>query len=85
MATIYGLSSDLSTGIDEIEFSIGLVPGAPAINLEKLDITFSTPGTHPIIITLKTNASTTKFSTKLNALAPVTYLQPGDQVEINIR
>ncbi len=85
VGTIYGLSSDPSTGIDEIRFSIGLVPGAPAINLENLDIAFSTPGTQPVTVTRGTNASTTKFTTKLNALTPVTYLQPGDQVEINFK
>jgi flagellin FlaB len=85
VGNIYGLSTNPSTGIDEIKFSISLAPGAPAINLEKLDIVFSTPGTQAIILTQGTNASTTVFTTKQNALTPVTYLQPTDQVEINFK
>jgi flagellin FlaB len=85
IGNVYGLAADPAAGIDEIKFSIGLAPGAPAINLEKLDIVFSTPGTQPIILTQGTNASTTVFTTQQNALNPVTYLQPTDQVEINFR
>jgi len=85
VGTVFGLSTNPSEGIDEIKFSIGLAPGAPAINLEKLDIVFSTPNTQPIILTQGTNASTTVFTTKQNALTPVTYLQTTEQVEINFK
>ncbi len=83
VGNVYGLASDPSQGIDEIKFSIGLAPGAASINLEKLDIVFSTPDTQPITLTQGTNASTTVFTTKQNSLVPVTYLEPADQVEIN--
>jgi flagellin FlaB len=85
VGNIYGLSTDPSVGIDEIKFSIGLAPGAPAINLEKLDIVFSTPNTTPIILTRGTNISTSEFTTKLNALTQVTTMQKNDQVEINFK
>ena len=85
VGTVYGLSKNQSEGIDEIKFSIGLAPGAPAINLKKLDIVFSTPDAQPIILTQGTNASTKVFTTKQNAMTPVTYLQPTEQVEINFK
>ena len=83
VGNVYGLASNPSQGINEIKFSIGLAPGAPAINLEKLDIVFSTPNTQPLILTQGTNAVNTVFTTKQNSLVPVTYLEPADQVEIN--
>jgi archaellin len=85
VGTVYGLSTNQSEGIDEIKFSIGLAPGAPAINLEKLDIVFSTPDAQPIILTQGANASKKVFTTKQNALTPVTHLQPTEQVEINFK
>jgi flagellin FlaB len=85
IGNVYGLASTPSSGIDEIKFSIGLAPGAPSINLDKLDIVFSTPNTTPIIITRGTAASTSEFTAKLNALTPVTSMQINDQVEINFK
>ena len=50
IGNVYGLASDPSSGIDEIKFSIGLAPGAAAVDLTKLKIAFSTPATTPIIL-----------------------------------
>ena len=85
VGTVYGLSTNQSEGIDDIKFSIGLAPCAPSINLEKLDIVFSTPNTQPIILTQGSNASTTVFTTKQNTLIPLTYLQLTEQEEINFK
>jgi flagellin FlaB len=85
IGNVYGIATDPSSGIDEIKFSIGLAPGAPAINLEKLDIVFSTPNTTPIILTIGNNTSKSEFTAKLNALTPITSLQKNDQIEINFK
>lgn len=85
LGNVYGIASDPSTGIDEIKFSIGLAPGAPSINLEKLNIIFSTPSTDPIILTRGNTSSTSEFTTKLNALNQVSTMQLNDQVEINFK
>src|SRR5512136_2827444 len=54
IGNVYRLSYN-STGatpgnITEITFSIGLAPGAPAIDLPKMKIVFSTPATSPGIL-----------------------------------
>ena len=85
IGNVYGIATDPSSGIDEIKFSIGLAPGAPSINLEKLNIVFSTPGTQPIILTIGNTTSTSEFTAKLSALTPVTTMQLNDQVEINFK
>ena len=40
---VYGLTSDTTEGIDQIRFTIGLVPGTPYIDMEKMHI-IVTPG-----------------------------------------
>jgi len=47
IGNVYGLASNPSAGIDEIRFTIGLAPGALPIDLTKMKIVFSTPGTTP--------------------------------------
>jgi flagellin FlaB len=81
IGSVYGLSTD-NINITEIKFSIGLAPGAPAIDLSKMKIVFSTPTTSPVILTQGTTANTTAFSTKLNGATAVTSMNANDQVEI---
>ena len=45
---VYGLASDPDAGIDEIRFTIGLDPCSPALDLTKVQIVYSTPGTFPV-------------------------------------
>jgi flagellin FlaB len=82
IGNVYGQSSNPSAGIDEIKFSIGLAPGAPAIDLTKMKIVFSTPSTNPIILTQGSTASNSVFTTKLNGDTPVSSLNLYQQVEI---
>ena len=82
IGNVYGLASHPSDGIDEITFVIGLAPGAPAIDLTKLQITFSTPNAPPLPLIYATRASTSFFTTKIGT-TKVTSLNPGDQVVIN--
>jgi flagellin FlaB len=56
VGNVYGLASDTTKGIDQIRFTIGLVPGTPYIDLEKMKIVVSTPTISPKIL-VWTNAS----------------------------
>jgi flagellin FlaB len=87
IGNVYGLSSN-STGatagnITEIKFSIGLAPGAPAMDLTKMKIVFSTPSTSPVILAQGTTASTTVFTTKLNGATSANSLNANEQVEVD--
>jgi flagellin FlaB len=87
IGNVYGLSSVPASGIDEIRFSIGLAPGAPAIDLTKMKIVFSTPTTSPIILAQNNTigASNTTFTTRLNGATNVTSMNANDQVEIDFK
>jgi archaellin len=66
IGNVYGIASNPSSGIDEIRFTIGLAPGAPAIDLTKMKIVFSTLSTSSIVLTQGAIASTSVFTTKLD-------------------
>ncbi|MDO8873990.1 MAG: flagellin [Methanoregula sp.] len=70
---VYGLGSGPSpTLINEIQFSIGLAPGSPTIDLTMLKIVYSRPDleTAPIILTYGGGtASTTEFSSTIATVA----------------
>ena len=82
VGSVFGLASNPSAGINEIRFSIGLAPGAPAIDLTKMKIVFSTPTTIPIILTQDVTASTSVFTTKLHGATQVNSMKANEQVEI---
>lgn len=79
--TVYGLASAPEAGIDEIRFTMGLDSCSPALDLTKVQIVFTTPGTFPVTLTHGTRTSTGFFTTK-SGTARVTSLDPGEQVEI---
>jgi archaellin len=78
------MSTD-NTNINRIVFSIGLAPGAPAVDLSKMKIVFSTPTTGPVILTQGADNSNTVFTTRLNGNITFNNLSmnANDQVEIN--
>jgi archaellin len=78
---VYGIASVPESGIDEIRFTLGLDPCSPALDLTKVQIVFSTPGTFPVTLSQGTRTSTGFFTTKVGT-ARVTSLNPGDRVEI---
>jgi len=88
VGNVYGLSSNTTEGIDQIRFTIGLVPGTPYIDLEKMSIVISTPTYGPKIVTW-TNQSTSTKDTNFIALkngvgvSQATILS-GDQAEIHV-
>jgi flagellin FlaB len=86
IGNVYGLASDPSSGIDEIKFSIGLAPGAPAIDLTKLKIAFSTPATTLVILPLGATATTTTFTAKeAGTGSNLDSLTQNQQVEIDFK
>jgi flagellin FlaB len=84
IGNVYGLASDPSSGIDEIRFSIGLAPGAQAVDLTKLKIAFSTPATTPVILPLGDNATLTTFTAKdAGAGSSLDSMTQNQQIEID--
>jgi len=84
VGNVYGLSSVPETGIDEIKFSIGLAPGAPAIDLTKLNIVFSTSETSPIILQPGDTATSTTFTAKeAGSGSSLDSMTPDQQIEID--
>jgi len=57
---VYGISDDTTLGVKEIMFTIGLAPGSPTLDLTKMRIVFSTPGTEPKIYVYGTGADNTQ-------------------------
>jgi len=78
---VIGRASDPAAGIDEIRFTIGPDPCSPAVDLTKMQIVFSTPGTFPVPLLYGTRTSTGFFTAKTGT-SRVTILNPGDQAEI---
>jgi len=60
---VYGLTSSSAadttgTQVNYIRFTIGLAPGSPTLDISKLRVAFSTPGTEPKIYTASTDLTT---------------------------
>jgi archaeal flagellin FlaB len=85
IGNVYGLASSPSAGIDEIRFTIGPAPGAPSVDLSKLKIVFSTPGTSPVIYVQGAAAGTGSFTTKLHGVSSVDLMNANEQVEIDFK
>ena len=88
VGNVYGLASNTTAGIDQIRFTIGLVPGTPYIDLEKMNIVVSTPTYGPKTLAW-TNASSSTEDTNFIALKNGIGLSQsamisGDQVEIQL-
>ena len=82
IGNVYGLSSVHATGITRFTFSIGLAPGASAIDLTKMKIVFSTPTTTPIILSQGQLQLLPAFLPPNNWYSAVSSMNPNDQVEI---
>jgi len=87
MGQVYGLASEAGdTQINEIQFSVGLAPGSPTLDLSLMKLVFSTPTTDPQILSYGSSATTTTFK---STLPPATdqqaSLSPQQQVQINFK
>jgi len=83
-SNVYALSSIPQAGIDTLYFTIGLPTLAREIDLTKMQIVFSTPGSAPITLVQGPQDSTTTFSTTSGNNA-VTTLGPREEVQITFR
>ena len=91
LGRVYGLANNTAAGIDEIRFTIGLAPGAPSVNLEKMNIIVSTPNYGPATLTwinATTPTTNTRFVVLKNGdatLGAKSTMTQGDQMEIRIK
>ena len=83
-SNVYALSSNPQAGIDTVYFTIGLATLAPEIDLTKMEVVVSTPGSAPVTLVQGTQDSTTTFSTTSGNNA-VTTLGPREEVQITFR
>jgi len=67
-----------------VYFSIGQTTLEPEIDLTRMQIVFSTPGSDQIILTQGTSDTTSTFTTMSGDIA-VTSLGPHEEVEIRFR
>jgi flagellin FlaB len=88
IGNVYGLASAPATGIDQVRFTIGLAPGAPSINLEKMNLIVSTPTYGPTTLTWVNATTSTKdlnFVALKNGnatLGAMSTMTAGDQMEL---
>jgi flagellin FlaB len=88
IGNVYGLASVPATGIDQVRFTIGLAPGAPSINLEKMNLIVSTPTYGPTTLIWANNTSSTantNFVALKNGdttLGAQSTMTAGDQMEL---
>ena len=60
---VYGIASAANTQIDIVQFNVGLAPGAPSLDLSKMIIVVSQPGSAAISqLTYGTTYSATQFT-----------------------
>jgi archaeal flagellin FlaB len=88
VGNVYGLSSNTTEGIDQLRFTIGLVPGTPSVDLEKMNIVVSTPNSGPKILAWTNQSTSTKdtnfIALKNGAGASQAAMTSGDQTEIHL-
>jgi flagellin FlaB len=88
VGNVYGLASNSTEGIDQIRFTIGLVPGTQSVNLEKMNIVVSTPTVSPKILAWTNTTSSTKdtnfIALKNGVGTSQSAMTSGDQVEIQM-
>ncbi len=86
IGNVYGLSNNTATGIDTIDFSIGLTPGAPDSDLTKMTVMFSSDTVAPVLYTYGgATSDTTHFSAVLSGTTtPAPSLRQNEQVSVRI-
>ncbi len=88
VGNVYGLSADPAAGIDQIRFTIGLVPGTQYIDLEKMNIVVSTPAAAPKILVWTNDSISTRDATFIALKNGIgnsqSAMSSSDQVEIQL-
>jgi len=67
VGNVYGTATTPANGIDQLQFNLGLAPGAPSIDLTKMIIVVSQPGTSSVT-QLSYTAATTPTATSFAVL-----------------
>jgi archaeal flagellin FlaB len=86
VGNVYGLAADPASGIDAIEVSIGLTPGAPAADITKMTVMFSSDNVTPITYTYGgATAGATQFSAVLSGTTTAApSLSQTEQITVHI-
>jgi flagellin FlaB len=87
LGQVYGIDSAATSdnAINVIQFTIGLAPGAPSVDLEAMTIIFSAPDVAPITYSQGTAAADNQeFSTEDQTGTPVTTMASGDQIKVTL-
>jgi flagellin FlaB len=82
IGNVYGMATGTDTTITTITFSLGLAPGAPAIDMTKMNIVFSTPTTTPVPYSWAAAKATGKFQSFLGTNS-VSSMNQNDQIAIS--
>jgi len=83
--TVYGLASEPASGIDAIEFTISLTPGAPDADLTKMTVMYSSDNVEPIIYRYGgTISDYSHFSAYESGTSTVAPAMP-QQTQVNIK
>jgi flagellin FlaB len=83
IGSVYGTSTN-ERNITSLSYAIGLAPGAPAMDLTKMTIVFSTPGSDKVVIYVHSSVATggQENFTALIGTTSQTALDPNEQVII---
>lgn len=85
LGQVYAINSGAAANkINLIEFTIGLAPGSPAMDLEQMSVVYSAPNVDPITYALGTAAADNHYFSATNQSGdPTTSLSVNDQVRID--
>lgn len=83
LGQVYGITGNSSLNVEKLKFAIGLTPGAPSVDIEKMSILYSNETTAPRLITpiSGTTPSVYGFVATRNGNA-VTTIAGQEQVDI---
>ncbi len=82
VSQIYAISGNATEGIEKIRFSIGLAPGAPSVDLNKMSILYSNETIEPRIIIHSTDLSSKYSFNSTRGGVPVSSMAGKEQVEL---
>ena len=85
VGSVYGIQTDGSSGINEIRFSLKLATGSPSVDLSRMKIIFSTPGTDPATLSHGLVPDRSTFTITESWTTPITILKDNQQAEIVFR
>ncbi len=89
LGQVYGINSGATTNsnaVNMIQFTIGLAPGAPSMDLDAMTIIYSAPDVNPMTYkrgeTAETDDDTHNFATVNQSGDTVATMSTGDQIKV---